>query len=177
VLVVGAGMLGVTAAAWCRALGARDVIACDRDDDRLAAAIDFGVTRTSSPIGLADVVAEQTGGRGMDVVFELSGAAEAVEAAVPLLKAGGTLVLVGSVFPTRPVQIEPERLGRGCLTVRGVHNYAPRHLCKALEFLARHPEIPFGALVAPWRPLAELDAIIASGPPPGALRIGIRPDM
>lgn len=177
VLILGAGMLGVTAAAWCRALGARDVIACDQDDARLSAASAFGVTKTCLPDHLSEVITEQTEGRGVDVAFELSGAPESVEAALSRLRTGGTLVLVGSVFTTPPVALVPERLVRGCLTVRGVHNYAPRHLLAALEFLAGHPQYPFDSLVAPWRPLTDLDALIASGPPPGTLRIGIRPRM
>jgi alcohol dehydrogenase len=175
VLVLGAGMLGVTAAAWSRAMGASDVIACDRDTDRLAAAVAFGVTETCPPSQLAEVVMGATGGRGVDVALEMSGSPEAIEGALPLLRTGGTMVLIGSVFPTRPVPIVPERIVRGCLAVQGVHNYAPRHLRAALAFLAAYPEYPFGTLVDPWRGLDELDALVASAPPPGALRIGIRP--
>ncbi len=176
VLVLGAGMLGMTAAAWCRALWAKDVIVCDHDAERLAtAAAEFGATATCAPSGLADVVRERTGGRGVDLALELSGAPESVTAALPLLRTGGTLVLVGSVFPSAPIAVVPERLVRGCVTMRGVHNYAPWHLALGLEFLAGHPEFPFGRLVAPWRPLADLNALVASGPPVGSLRIGIRP--
>jgi putative phosphonate catabolism associated alcohol dehydrogenase len=175
VLVLGAGMLGVTAAAWSRALGACEVIACDPNDDRLSSAVAFGVTKTASPTRLAAIVAEATGGRGMDIILELSGAPEAIERALPLIRAGGTMVLVGSVFPTRPVSLAPEAIVRGCITVRGVHNYAPRHLHAALVFLAAHPQYPFGTLVASWRPLDELDVLVASALSHGALRLGIRP--
>jgi alcohol dehydrogenase len=175
VLVLGAGMLGVTATAWCRALGASEVIACDQDAGRLAAAVAFGATRAAPPARLAGIIAEATGGRGVDLALELTGAPEAIEGALPLLRTGGTLVLVGSVFPTRPVAIAPERIVRGCITVRGVHNYTPRHLRAGLEFLAAHPEYPFGTLVDSWRPLDALDAVVASALPPGALRAGIRP--
>jgi alcohol dehydrogenase len=175
VLVLGAGMLGMTSAAWSRTLGACDAIVCDPNGDRLAAAGAFGATKTAAPARLAEIVAEATSGRGVDIALELSGAPESIEAALPLLRTGGTLVLVGSVFPTRPVPIAPERIVRGCMTVRGVHNYAPRHLHAALEFLALSPHYPFGTLVAPWRPLDELDALVASDPIPGALRIGIQP--
>ena len=72
VLILGAGMLGVTAAAWSRSLGACDVIVCDPNDDRLSSAAAFGVTKTSSPTRLAGIVAEATGGRGMDIALELS---------------------------------------------------------------------------------------------------------
>jgi alcohol dehydrogenase len=175
VLVLGAGMLGMTSTAWSRTLGACDVIACDPNVDRLAAAVAFGVTKTSSPTRLAETVTEATGGRGVDIALELSGAPEAIEATLPLLRTGGTLVLVGSVFPARPVPIEAERIVRGCITVRGVHNYAPRHLHASLMFLRLHPEYPFGTLVASWRPLDELEALVASEPLPKALRFGIQP--
>ncbi len=177
VLVLGAGMLGMTSAAWARALGASEVILCDLSEERLAAAVSFGATKTTSPDRLADVVAEATAGRGADVALELSGSPEAIEGALPLLRTGGTLVLVGSVFPTRAVPVVPERIVRGCITVRGIHNYAPRHLQAALMFLASHPQYPFDTLVTSWRPLEELNALLASAPLPGALRFGIRPGL
>ncbi len=46
------------------------------------------------------------------------------------------------------------------MTVRGVHNYAPRHLQTAIKFLARNPQYPFGSLVSSWRPLVEIDDIV-----------------
>lgn len=175
VLIMGAGMLGVTASAWSRTLGAAAVIVCDPNDDRRAAAEAFGATAVAAPELLADVVAKTTGGRGVDSALELSGAPESIERAMPLVRTGGTLVLAGSVFPTPAVAVMPERIVRGCLTVRGVHNYAPRHLHAALQFLAKSPQVPFGALVAPWRPLDEIERLLASAPTAGVLRLGVRP--
>jgi putative phosphonate catabolism associated alcohol dehydrogenase len=177
VLVVGAGMLGLTAAAWSCELGAGEVIACDLSEDRLAMATAFGATRSASPSRLTEVVTGAIGGRGVDVILDFSGSPDAIEAAFRLLGTGGVLVLVGSVFPTRPLSVAPERIVRGCITVRGVHNYAPRHLQGALEFLARNPQFPFDSLVSPWRPLEEIDAIVGSDLAKRALRVGIRPDV
>jgi putative phosphonate catabolism associated alcohol dehydrogenase len=177
VLVVGAGILGLTAAAWSRELGAGDVIACDPIDERLALAAAFGATSLASPSRFVEVVTEATAGRGVDVILEFSGSPDAIEAALPHLGTGGALVLVGSVFPTRPLSVAPERIVRGCITVRGVHNYAPRHLQGALEFLARNPQYPFDSLVSSWQPLGEIDAIIGSDLAKRALRVGIRPDI
>jgi putative phosphonate catabolism associated alcohol dehydrogenase len=177
VLVVGAGMLGITAAAWSRELGASDVIACDPSDERLALATTFGTTRSASPSRLAEAVTEATGGRGVDVILEFSGSPDAIEAALPLLGTGGAMVLVGSVFPTRPMSVVPERIVRGCITVRGVHNYAPRHLQEAIEFLARNQQYPFDSLVSSWQPLGEIDAIVGSDLAKRAMRVGIRPDV
>ncbi|AGA24832.1 zinc-binding dehydrogenase [Singulisphaera acidiphila] len=177
VLVIGAGMLGVTATAWSRVLGAGDVITCDPSEERLALAAAFGATRSTSPSRLVETVTESTGGRGMDIALEFSGSPNAIEAALPLLGTGGTLVLVGSVFPTRPLSVDPERIVRRCITIQGIHNYMPRHLQRALEFLARNPQYPFDSLVSSWQPLGEIDAIVGSDLAKQALRVGVRPDV
>ena len=74
VLILGAGMLGVTATARARSLGAEATIVTDPADDRLTMAARFGVTHTAPPTRLAEVVAAATQGRGVDIALELSGA-------------------------------------------------------------------------------------------------------
>jgi alcohol dehydrogenase len=175
VLVLGAGMLGITAMAWARALGAASVIGCDVSAERLTLAEKFGATRTCTTADLPAAASELTGNRGVDIVLELTGSPEAFEAALPLARIGGTIVLVGSVFPSRPVPILLEQLVRRCLILRGVHNYAPRHLAAALAFLDQNRHYPFDSLVAPWRPLDEINSAIAAPLAPPALRAGIRP--
>lgn len=111
----------------------------------------------------------------MDVAFELTGSPDAFEALLPLTRMGGSMVLVGAVFPSRPVPVAAEQIVRRCLTLRGVHNYAPRHLGSALEFLAAHPSIPFDGLVLRWGPLTALAELLSKPLPPDQLRLGIRP--
>jgi putative phosphonate catabolism associated alcohol dehydrogenase len=173
VLVMGAGMLGVTAAAWTRALGAADVVCCDVAPERLELAARFGATRTCSTAELPSAMAELTAGHGVDVAFELTGSPEAFEAALPQVRIGGTVVLVGSVFPSRPVPLLLEQIVRRCLTLRGIHNYAPRHLAAALAFLDENREYPFETLVAPWQPLSAINEALATPLSPPALRTGI----
>lgn len=173
-LVLGAGMLGVTAIAWARVLGAAGVIACDLAPERLDLAARFGATRICNSSELSAVVAEETEGRGVDTVLELTGSSEAFETALPLVRIGGSAILVGSVFPGRPVSLHLEQMVRRCLSLRGVHNYAPRHLAAALTFLAEHREYPFESLVAPWQPLSAINSALATPSAPPALRIGIR---
>lgn len=175
VLVMGCGMLGLTASAWLRSLGAESVIGCDSDPGRLALAARFGSTRRATPEVLGEVVRDASGGFGVDVVLELTGAPEAVESSLPLLRLGGTLVLVGSVFPTRAVPMLPEQVVRRCLTIRGVHNYRPDHLGRALDFLASVGDWPFGDLVSAWQPLTALDQVLQAAPDPDRPRVGIRP--
>ncbi len=175
VLVMGSGMLGVTATAWARELGAEAVIACDIAPARLALAASFGATHLATPEEVAGAALECTAGHGVDAAFEMTGSPEAFEALIPLTRMGGSVILVGSVFPSRSVPISAEQLVRRCLTLRGIHNYAPAHLRLALGFLESNPQLPFDALVTSWEPLTALARALSTPLAPEKLRLGIRP--
>jgi alcohol dehydrogenase len=138
VLVFGAGLLGLTVSAMARSAGATAVIVSDPDPLRRRRAADFGATSVASadPQELAAFVAEATQGRGADVTLELAGVADTVKAGIAHTRIGGTLILAGTVLPTPSVPLDPESVVRRCLTIRGVHNYAPRDLGAALDFLS-----------------------------------------
>ncbi len=180
VLVQGAGMLGVTACAMARWLGAREVIACDVDERRLATATEFGATRTAVVEGdvgeLARVVDEITGGRGVDVALELSGSGAAIETGLRHLRIGGRAVWAGAVFPAPPIPVTAEDVVRRLLTIRGVHNYTPRDLAIAVEFLHRTRETRrFETLVGKTFPLAEADAAFRHALERGERRVAVVP--
>ena len=127
VLVVGAGMLGLTAVAAAADAGAAEIVVSDVEPARLELAVGFGATSTLSAGQALPPV---------DVAMDFSGAASAVEAALGALDIGGSLVLVGSVSPGRAISVDPEAIVRGWRSVSGVHNYEPRHLEQAVSFLA-----------------------------------------
>jgi alcohol dehydrogenase len=157
VVVFGLGMLGLTACAWLDALGA-DVIACDVSATRLAQATHFGARHLATPDALADLVRERTNGRGADAALELSGATDAAAAALAVLRVGGTAVWAGTVSPAPAVPVAPEAVVRKCLTLVGVHNYAPPDLAAAVTFLAaHHRRYPFAELVSKSFPLAAVN--------------------
>ena len=180
VLVLGAGMLGITAAAMCRWRGAEAVIVCDLDRRRLERSMDFGATNTLNwtarrgdfQAKLRDV----SGSDKVDFVFEMSGSAEAVEVAPELLRIGGELILVGSVSPSRPVPIDPELIVRRLLRIVGVHNYNPASLHEAVRFLIEtRLQYPFGSLVERTFGLSEINDAVSAASESGACRIAVRP--
>jgi len=174
ILVMGAGMLGVTAAAWAHAHGAEQIICCDVDSDRLAVAKAFGATHLSLTGELPEAVSACTSGYGVDITLELTGAPEAFETALPLTRMGGDVILIGSVFPSRPVPLLLEQVVRRCLTLRGNHNYGARDLQAAVEFLTKHHQnYPFASLVSEWFTLSDV-ARAFSCSTKSALRIGVR---
>lgn len=160
VLICGAGMLGITAAAACAEAGA-DVFVTDIDPQRLELAQQFG--------GVPD------DGVPVDIAMDYSGSSAAVSGALARLDIGGLLILAGSVLPGPPVSVDPETVVRQWLTITGVHNYEPRHLAQAVDFLARTRDVyPWAAVVS--IPV-ELDAIAdaLTPTPSGKLRASIAP--
>lgn len=160
VLINGAGMLGLTAVSACVAAGA-DVQVVDRNADRMALASRFG-GRISD------------GGR-VDVAIDYTGSSAAVADALARLDIGGTLVLAGSVTPGPPLAVDPETVVRQWLTITGVHNYEPRHLHQAVNFLDDTRErYPWDTLVVAPVPLKQIASAL-NPPPPGKLRTAVTP--
>lgn len=161
VRVYGAGLVGLSAAAIAAERGAIvDVV--DPSDGRRALAARFGA-----------IDAEPT--EPADVVIEASG--HAVADAIAAADIGGTVVLVGSVFPAPSTPVDAEYVVRRLLTIAGVHNYTPADLIGAVDFLAGAGRAyPFADLVGDTYALAEVDEALAAagsrGAPP---RIALNP--
>lgn len=130
VLVNGAGMLGLFAVGAVKRLGADAVEARDIDQARLEIASRWGADEA--------VLAGEEPACPVDVAMEFSGHPAGVRTVLEALRIGGSAVLVGSVSPGPSVSVDPEWLVRGWRTITGVHNYEPRHLAQAVEFLERY---------------------------------------
>lgn len=178
VLVLGAGVLGVTACAMARVAGAAVVAVCDPVPECRARAARFGATHALAA-GAGELEAGVRGltdGRGADVVLELAGAAASVAAALALARTGGTVVLAGTVAPVGKVELDPEAVVRRMLTVRGVHNYHPRDLVAALEFLAGPGrDYPWAGLVAEEYGLEDAERAFAAAHRRPGERVAVRP--
>lgn len=176
IVVLGAGMLGLTACAMSRAAGAAQVLCVDMNEKRRGQALDFGATHAIAPADLPALARELTQGHGLDLLLEFTGATAALENAWPLLRMGARAVLVGSVFPVPPISLLPEQIVRRQLTLTGVHNYAPRHLAAAMAFLGQFQgRFPFGQLVTAWHPLSETPEAFRIARETQAVRIGVCP--
>lgn len=170
ICVFGAGMLGLTACAMLKSRGAAHVVCVDIDAQRAKRAEDFGADAGITP----DAFSWE--GEGFDAVLEISGASSAFEAGLQSLRLGGTIVLVGTVFPAPPVPIELERLTRRNIRIHGIHNYTPEDLRTAVTFLAENYErYPFADLVHQWYPLEEANTAFAKSKDPAVIRVGVCP--
>jgi D-arabinose 1-dehydrogenase-like Zn-dependent alcohol dehydrogenase len=93
-----------------------------------------------------------------------------------MLRIGGRYVLGGVVNPGAMVTLDANILLRKMLTLRGVHNYHPRHLVEALDFVvAQRQRFPFAELVDGIYPLDRVDDAMADAAARRVLRAAIVP--
>jgi putative phosphonate catabolism associated alcohol dehydrogenase len=164
VLVQGAGLLGLYACAVFRERGAEAVFCIDIDEQRLLRVTDFG----GIPLdGRSDYLNGLVAGgteycrHGVDAVIEVAGHPAVVPAGLRALRPGGTYILAGMVHPASALDLTGEQLIRKCATMTGVHNYMPRHLDEAIEFLTLTVDrYPYAGLVSPPWPLEKLSLAV-----------------
>jgi putative phosphonate catabolism associated alcohol dehydrogenase len=159
VVIQGAGMLGLYAAAFAKALGAGQVIVMDILDKRLETAGRFGADHLLNadkiePNGLVDAVRERTGGLGADLVIEVAGFAQVVETGVKMLRVGGRYLMHGAVYPNDAFTLPSHDVIVKCLSLVGLHNYASKHLGMAMNLVLRtQDKHPYTQLAGPRFPL------------------------
>jgi len=183
IVVSGCGMLGLTAIAMASELGAQ-VVAVDPVAARRTLAWDFGADAIAEPtlssVREAIAVAGRTGraqtagAAGFGVGLELSGSNDSIALLIDAADIGATIVLAGSVFTAHPISISAEAVVRRLLTIRGVHNYRPEDLVRAVDFLQRANHQAFAALVGEVVPFSEAERALAA-PATIGTRVGVRP--
>jgi threonine 3-dehydrogenase len=121
VLVVGAGPIGLMAAAVARHAGARLVVASEPNAFRRDLALKMGATHVVDPrmqplddlqptIGIVE---------GFDVVLEMSGNPAALRDAVAHMAHGGGMAILG--IPTEEIPIDVSKVVFNQLTLRGIY--------------------------------------------------------
>ena len=150
VAVLGVGPVGQSAVALSALSGAGDVIAIGDPASRLEFARRMGATATLGldvpPADRTDAVRRLTGGHGVDVVIEASGAPAAVSQALDLVRDGGRVVICGHYTDNGPVEIHPHwQVNRKHVEIRGCWGCDYSHFHRAVQIAAR-----FGSRV-PWR--------------------------
>ncbi len=106
-VVFGAGGVGLSAIQGARIAGARQIIAVDIFENKLATARELGATHvvdasSSDPV---EAIREMTGG-GADYSFECIGLKKAAEQAFECIRPGGTATIVGMIPVGEKVELE-----------------------------------------------------------------------
>ena len=181
VVVQGLGLLGLYGCAIAKARGARMVIGLDSVGQRLAAARKFGADETIDVAAMDDDalvenVRDLCPPDGADVAMEVCGVASVVPIGIHMLRTGGRYVIGGLANPGSDFKLDGSEILKKWITLRGVHNYHPRHLVQALDFvMANRSRFPFADIVDSKFSLEEINEAFAKAAERSVLRAAIVP--
>lgn len=155
--VMGAGGLGLNAVSIGAAMGAKNIVSVDLDNQALAAASDMGATALINPAETPDVIAELqkvTANRLLAVVDTVGNQSTSHHAVQALVKTGRYVVvgLYGGTFKM-PIPMLPQK----ALTVRGSYVGSCKDL-RELIALVRTGKVK--DLPVTTRPLEQVDATL-----------------
>jgi L-iditol 2-dehydrogenase len=152
VAVIGCGPIGLLLVRLARLAGAATVLAVEPLPHRLAAARSFGADDAVTPDEAGEDYWQRHTGRGVDVVFEVSGADEAVHTALTAVRPGGRVVLAGIPDGDRTTFTASlaRRKGVTLALVRRMNHVYPR----AIRLVERK-QVDLSTLVTASYPLAR----------------------
>jgi L-iditol 2-dehydrogenase len=170
--VIGCGPVGLLLIRALRAIGAARIVATDRLQHRVDAALASGATEAS----LVSADGESPGSEGwhpVDVAFEVAGEDEALETALRLTRVGGRVVLVG--IPGDGHVGFRAALGREKgLTLIMARRMKTQHLLRAIE-LVDDGLLEIGDLITARYPLHDGVAAFEALTSRAGLKVVIRP--
>ncbi|CAN5758833.1 2,3-butanediol dehydrogenase [soil metagenome] len=155
VLVTGAGPIGVLSALYASAVGASTVIIAEPNPHRAAraAALDIGPVADPTNGEVAALVAEATGGLGIDVGVECSGTSAGLGACLSTARPRGTVVQTG--LHTKPATLDAMQLSERDVTLVGSWCYLITDWPRIIRLIASG-KYPVGRAVTSTIGLAEV---------------------
>lgn len=155
VLIAGCGPIGLMNIAAARALGATTIVASDISGPRLRAATRLGADRVVNVAeeDLNRIVADLTGGRGVDVAIEYSGQPASLRSMPALVTHGGELRLVGVADGEVPLAMM-DLLLKG-ITVRNIHGRRLFSTWEQATALLRGRRVALDEVVSHHLPLSD----------------------
>jgi L-iditol 2-dehydrogenase len=140
VCVIGLGPIGIMILQLVCRLGASQVFGAQRSQGRLDAARRLAPRArliATEEEDLRQVVADETGGRGVDVVVTSAGTVRAHEDAVHIVAPGGYVNLFGGLRGEPQLCIDSNLIHYKECYLMGSHGSLPRHHKLAVQFLAQ----------------------------------------
>lgn len=158
VAVVATGGVGSNIIQVASAFGARQVIAIDVTDDKLAAARELGATDVvnSSKEDVHEAVLALTEGRGVDVAFEALGRPETWTSALDSLRDGGRMVPIGLGAGVQTAGVEINRTVRRGQSIHGSYGARTRQDLPEVVRLAANGSIRYEDIVTRRLPLEKV---------------------
>lgn len=149
VAVVAVGGVGSSIIQLAKAFGAREIVAIDVSDEKLEAARELGATTlvNSANTDAREAVLAVTGGRGVDVAFEVLGRPETWVTALDVIRDGGRMIPVGLGAGVQTAPVEINRLVRRSQSIIGSYGALTRQDLPEVVRLAAEGTIRYGDIV------------------------------
>ncbi|MCH2077415.1 MAG: alcohol dehydrogenase catalytic domain-containing protein [Rhodobacteraceae bacterium] len=155
VVVIGSGPIGILVAMVAQAAGG-NVLISEVNERRLGVARALGFdTVNPSETDLAAHVSERTGGKGAEVVFEVSGSQPGVDAMTTVAAARARIVMV-AIHAQKP-QVDMFQFFWRELKLIGARVYEPEDYEKAIELVA-NDKVGAETIITDVSPLSEIQA-------------------
>jgi threonine 3-dehydrogenase len=122
VAITGCGPIGLFSIAVARAVGATTVIAIEVNEYRrqVAAKMKADLVIDPSKEDVRAIIAERTGGLGVDAVFEMAGHPDAIRTAFDIVRRGGRISLLGLTSKPISLNFSEDIIFKG-LTIQGIN--------------------------------------------------------
>ena len=122
VAVTGCGPIGLFSIAVARAVGATTIFAIEVNEHRrkLATRMNADYALDPSKDDVRAIVAEKTGGLGVDVVLEMAGHPDAIRIAFDIIRRGGRMSLLGLTSKPIPLNFSEDIIFKG-ITIQGIN--------------------------------------------------------
>jgi threonine 3-dehydrogenase len=156
VLVTGCGPIGLCAVGIAKAAGAALVLATDTEPYRLELAREMGADQAldASDAATPERIMDATGGDGVEVVLEMSGAEPALEQALGVVTRGGRISLLG-IF-AEPIAIDlSDRVIMQGLRLHGIYGRRIYDTWERTQALLRSGSLDVSPIITHRLDLAE----------------------
>jgi len=175
ILIIGGGPIGLIHVQVSKLSGAT-VIVSEIAEKRLKMAKELGADTVFNPAkeDLTTQVRSLAGGYGADAVIVATGSKTAIESSFKTVSVAGTVILFGGTYPPVNVEIDPNIIHYGEVTVTGSYDHTPAQVERALRLLAKGA-IRVEKLISDTFRLAQLKEgfeLVESG---DALKVNVKP--
>ncbi len=147
-VVQGLGPVGTYAVMYLKAMGVDHVyaITAGKNEKREQLAVALGAERVfnlsdESAESINGALLELSGGLGVDLAFEASGAPAAFAQAMAFLRNRGVYLVPGQYSNSGGVTIQPQLITFKALHIIGASQYSVSDVRDYMTFLCRHPEL------------------------------------
>ena len=179
VVVFAQGPIGLCATAGARLLGATTIITVDGNDHRLGISQKMGadITLNFNHCDVVDEIMKLTGGRGADSSIEALGTQTTFEAALRVLKPGGTLSSLGVYSSDLKIPMSAFAAGLGDHQIRTALCPGGKERMRRLMNVVASSRVDLGLLVTHQYALDDIVAAydLFSHQRDGVLKVAIKP--